>query len=104
MQALRNGAARAQAVYFLRLETQLFENLVIVLSDFRCALCRHFSYVVHLYRTADRKLQIPSGAFERDNDTVGFELRIFDNFTRSVNDAVRKVTLIEDFLPVRHRL
>ena len=32
------------------------------------------------------------------------ELRIFDDFARSVNDAVCEVSLIENFLPVRHRL
>ena len=50
------------------------------------------------------KFQLSSGAFDRDDDVVLLELRIFDNFARSVNEAECEVTLFEDFQPVRHRL
>ena len=45
-----------------------------------------------------------AGAFDRHDDVVLPQLRIFDHFAGSVNDSVCKVSLIEDFPPVRHRL
>ena len=98
------GAARSQAFDFVRVESQFFQNLVVVLSDFRRALCRHFGDIVHLHGTADGELQIPAGALDRHDDVVLPQLRIFDDFAGSVNDAECKVSLIEDFPPVRHRL
>src|SRR5437868_8831087 len=51
----RNCAACAQAIDFGYVESQLLQNLLVVLADIRRALCGHFGDAVHLNRTADRR-------------------------------------------------
>src|SRR6266702_6790278 len=45
---LRNGPARAQSVDLYRIESQLLENLVVVLSDLRGSRCRFLDDAMHL--------------------------------------------------------
>src|SRR5438105_10706736 len=66
----RNGAARAQAVDFGRVESQFLENLIVVLADFRSALCGHFGDAMHLNRTADRRSNLAASALHRDDDVI----------------------------------
>ncbi len=49
----RHGAARVQAVDFGRAESELLENLLVVFSKRRGALCSHFRDAVHLNGAAD---------------------------------------------------
>ena len=65
---------------------------------------RNFWDAMQCQWTAHGVFHVFSGAFDRHDDVVLPQLRIFDHFARSVNDAVCKVSLIEDFPPVRHRL
>jgi hypothetical protein len=59
-------AARAKAVYFLRVEPQFLENLFVMFSKFRGSFCRYFSDAVHLNRTIDRAFQVPASAVSRN--------------------------------------
>ena len=81
-----------------------FEDLLVVLSDFRRALCRTLATPCTWMGLLIVRLQISSGALKRDHDVVRPELRIFDDFARSPHDAECEVTLFENFHPVRHRL
>src|SRR5947208_440666 len=101
---LRRGAARAQALDVTGAEAQLSENLLIVLSERRRAPCRHFGDAMHLNRAADRRRQLAAGAFERNDDVIGAQLRIVDHLLRPLHDAERDVNAIEDLVPMRHRL
>src|SRR5580658_11362625 len=102
--SLRNGAALTEGVDFISSEAKFLQDLVVVFSDFRSAFGGHFSDIVYLDGTADCELQIPSGALDRHDDSIRLKLGIFGDFARSVNDTKCKVTLFEDFLPVRYRL
>src|SRR5712692_2489299 len=82
---LWNGAARAQAVDFSRIESELPEQLLVVLSDLRSAPCWHFRDAMHLNRAADRRGELAAGAFERNDDRVRPQLRIVDHLLRSAN-------------------
>src|SRR6267154_3439861 len=62
------GAARTQGVDLLCIEPQLLENLFVVLSKFRGALCRYLIDPVHLNRTVDRILQVPFGTLQRNDN------------------------------------
>ena len=66
----RNGAARAEAVDFARTETNLSQDLLIVLAEFRGAPGRRLRHAVHLDGAADRRGQLAAGAFERNDDVV----------------------------------
>src|ERR1700693_3582306 len=72
---LRSGTARAQAVDLARVEAKLFENLFVVLSKCWSASRRHFRHAMHLNWTADRRGQLATGAFERNDDVVRAQLR-----------------------------
>src|SRR6478672_8736451 len=100
----RDDAARAQALNFLCVEPELFENFLVVFSQLRRALCRYFCDAVHLNRTTDCKFQVFSRAFERHNDVVSLQLRILDDVLRIAHQTVRDVCLVQDFAPVRNRL
>src|SRR5277367_1905461 len=104
MPGVWNGAVRTESVDFVAGEAKFFQHLFVVLSDSRRAPGRHFSDIVYMDGTADCELQIPSGALDRHDDSIRLKLRIFGDFTRSVNNTECKVTLFEDFLPVRYRL
>src|SRR6266496_4347343 len=83
LRCFRNGTARAQTVDFGCVESQFLENLVVVLSDVRGALCRYLGDTMHLNRTADRRCQLAAGAFERDEDVIRSQLWIVDHLFRS---------------------
>src|SRR5438876_7645432 len=101
---LRNDAAGIQAGDFRRAESELFENLFVVLAEFRRAFRRHFADTMHLNRTADRRAQLAARAFERHDDIIQSQLWIGDDFLRPTHSAERDVNAIEDFVPMRHRL
>src|SRR4051812_22786779 len=62
---VRSGTACAQAIDFGGAETELFENLFIMLAKRRGALCWHFGDAMHLNRAADRRGELAPGPFER---------------------------------------
>src|SRR5689334_12060420 len=96
--------ARAEAVDFGRAEPELFENLFVVLTKRRGAPCWHFRDAVHLNGTANRRVQLAAGAFERNDDVVRLKLWIIDDFLRAVDGAEWDVNAIEDLIPMRHWL
>ena len=104
MLQVRNCFVRKENVDIFRREAKLPQQLIVVLAQFRAALCRDFGDTVQLDWTADRGRHLASRALERDDNIVLPELRIFHDLARMVNDAECKVRLFEDFLPVRHRL
>src|SRR4029077_15314839 len=63
-------ALSAQALDFFRVEPEFLQNFVVVLAKIGRALCRNFRHAVHLNRTTNRKLQVFSGALERNDDVV----------------------------------
>src|SRR6266567_179515 len=101
---LRNGPARAQSIDLGRIESQLLENLRVVLTDVGGSHCRHLDDAMHLDRAADRGRQLAAGAFERNDDVVRAQLRIFDHLLRRAHGAESDVDTAEDLVPVRHRL
>src|SRR2546425_2711270 len=100
----RDCTAPAQAVDFLRVESELFEHLFVVFSNFGSASRRHLRDIVHLYRTADRQRQVAAGALERNHHLVLPELRVLDHVTGSPHYAERDVGVVQDVAPVRHGL
>src|SRR5579862_4208054 len=84
---LRNGAACAQAIAFEHVESQLPENLLVVLSDFGSALGGCFGDAVHLDRTADRRGQVAADALQRDDDVIRPQLWIVDHLLRPAHAA-----------------
>src|SRR5258708_25496123 len=101
---LWNGAARAQTVDFGRIEAELPEHLLVVLSDVRSAPCRHFRDAMHLDRAADRRGELAAGSFERNDDLVRPQLRIVDHLLRSADGTEGDVDAVEHLVPMRHRL
>src|SRR4029077_18403960 len=98
------GSAGTQAIHRLRVEAELLEDLFVMFAELRGTRGRDFGHVVHLNRTADRGAQVAARALEGNHDVVRPELRILDDVTRRLDDAERDVRLVEDLLPVRHRL
>src|SRR6266403_171128 len=101
---LRNDAAGTQAGDFSRAETELFENLFVVLAEIRRAFRWHFADTMHLNRTADRRAQLAACSLDRHDDVIQSQLWIGDDFLLPTHSAVRDVNAIEDFVPMRHRL
>ena len=101
---MRDRAAGTELGNFVAGEAKLFQHLFVVLADFRRAPGGHFSNIVYLDGTADCELQISAGTLDRHDDSIRLKLRIFGDFARGVNNTECKVTLFEDFLPVRYRL
>src|SRR6266850_684951 len=101
---LWNGAARAQAVDFGRVEPQLPEHLVVVLADVRGAPRRHLGNPMHLDRATDRRGELAAGAFERNDDLVQPQLRVVDYLLWSAHGAEGDVDAVEYLVPMRHRL
>ena len=85
-------------------EAEFFQDFVVVFADFRGPFSRDFDHAVYLNRAADCEIQIATRALDRDDDIVLPQLRVVDHFGGSTHDAIREVSLVEDFLPVRHRL
>jgi hypothetical protein len=73
---LRNGAAGSQAIDFSRAESELAENLLVVLSDFLGTPCGYFGNAMHLNRAGDRRGQLAAGAFDGNDDVVCSQLRV----------------------------
>jgi len=65
---------------------------------------RHLRNALHLNRTADRRSQLATSSFERNDNVIRAELRVVDHFLWPSHDAERDVNAIEDFVPMRHRL
>src|SRR5260221_3742449 len=91
LRCLGNGAARAQTIDFGRVESQFLENLVVVLSDFRSALCGHFGDAMHLDGTADGRSNLAAGALDRDDDVIRLQLWVVDHLFRPAHGAERDV-------------
>ena len=51
-------------------EPELFQDFVVVLAEAGPAACRFLCDAVHLHGAADRKRQLASRAFERNDDVV----------------------------------
>ncbi len=81
-------AASAQALDFFGVEPEFLENFVVMFAKIGRALCRYFRDAVHLNRTADRELYVFSGAFQRNDDVVGLQLRIFNDVVRIAHQTV----------------
>src|SRR4051812_44256780 len=93
-----------QAVDVCSGEPELPENLLVVFSDPRAALCGYLGHAMNLDRTADRRSQFAAGTVERDDDVVRQELGIVDHLLGSTHRPERDVRAIEDLVPVSHRL
>src|ERR1700721_2615323 len=85
-------------------ESKLPENLLVVFSNLWGALCGHFGDAMHLKRAADGGRQLAAGATERNNDVIGLELGIVDNFLRPTHCAERHMNATEHLVPMGHRL
>ena len=101
---MRDRAARAEALDLLRVETELLEDLVVVLSEIRTPFCRYFGDALYLDGTADRGGHLAAGAFDRNDDLVRSQLRIVDHFLRPAHGAERDMDGAENLGPMRHRL
>src|SRR5260221_14687131 len=99
-----DSAAGAQAGDFSGAETEIFENLFVVLAEIRRAFRRHFADTMHLNRTADRGGQLAARAFKRNHDVIQPQLRIADDLLWTANRAERDVDAIKDLVPIGHRL
>ena len=100
----RDDSACAQALNFVSLEPEFFENFVVMLAKLGRSPCRYFCDAMHLNRTTDCKFQVFSRAFERHYDVVRLELRILDHVLRIAYQTVGDVRLVQDFAPVPNRL
>src|SRR5258708_27902764 len=100
----RHGAARVQAIDFARAETELVENLFVVFSERRGALCRDFCHTMNLNGTADGGAQVAACSFEGNDDVICPQLRIVDDFLWPPDGAEGDMNAVEDFIPMRHRL
>ena len=69
-----------QAVDFGRTEPELLEDLAIVFTEIRSTPRRRLFYPMHLNGTADRRGQLAACSFERNDDVIGPQLRIVDDF------------------------
>src|ERR1700752_2003326 len=98
--ACRSDSACVETLDLARIEPELLENLVGVFADFGSAPGRYFVDAVNLQRAADRELQLPASPLDRNDDVVGMQLRVGDDFERRAHDAERDVALIEHLTPV----
>src|SRR6266850_5130173 len=94
-------APSAQALDFFRIEPEFLENFVVVFAKIGRAPCRYFRDAVYLNRTTDGELYVFSGAFQRNDDVVGLQLRILDDVLRIAHQTISDVRFVKDFLPVR---
>src|ERR1700722_2317894 len=100
---IRNGAAGAQRSDLGSTESELRENFLSVLPDFRSSLCSHLGYAVHLDRTADRRRQFAARTFDRNDYVVQPQLWVVNHLFRSAHGAERDVDPAEDLVPMLHR-
>src|SRR5260370_29635577 len=99
MPGVRDRTIRTQAVDLVTSEAELFEDFVIVLTEFGGAAWRHFLGAMHCERAAYRELQMFAGAFERDDHVVRKQLRVGRYFMWAPDDAVGDVGLVESVTP-----
>src|ERR1700749_4220491 len=85
----RNRAAGAQFPDFVRIESQLLEDIVVVLSDFGRTLCGNLGYAPHLDWAADGRGQFAARTVEGNDNLVGAQLRIVDALLRPADRAKR---------------
>src|SRR5580698_10277008 len=104
MPGLRNRAVGTQACDVVACESKFLQHFIVVLADSRRALGRYFSNALHLNRTADSRGQLLAGSFERNDDVIGSQLRIVDDFVRFTNGAEGDVNAVKDLIPMRHWL
>src|SRR5216683_5669928 len=102
--AIGNGGTGVQAVDFDGAETELLQDLVVVLADVRRPPGWRLGDAVHLDRTADGRGELAARPFEGHDDLVRPELRIVDHLLRPAYGAECDVDAIERLMPVRHRL
>src|ERR1700692_1684413 len=100
----RNSTAFMQTIDFGRAESELPEDLLVVLSNPWSALRGHLGDAMHLKRAADGGRQLSAGTFERNDDVVGPELGIVDHLLRPTHRSERHVNAAEHLVPMRHRL
>src|SRR6266849_1435733 len=100
MPGVWDSSARTQAVDFVVIETELFEDFVIVLTKFGGTSRRHFCSAMHFERAAHGELQMVAGAFERDDHVVREQLRVGRYFLWAPDNAVCDVSLVESVSPV----
>jgi len=74
-----------ETVDFGRIESEVLQNVIVVLSDLRAAPGGHFLDAMNLHGARDRRGQLPAGAFEWHNDFILDQLRIVDDFRRLQN-------------------
>src|SRR5258707_2026667 len=94
----RHCAARVQALDFGRAETELVENLFVVLSNCRGTPGRHLNHAVNLDWAADCRRQLAAGYFERDHNVIRPQLRIVDDFLWAPDGAAADMYAVEDFV------
>src|SRR5258708_1616074 len=102
--AIGNGGTGVQAVDFGGAETELLQDLVVVLADVRRPAGWRLGDAVHLDRTADGRGELAARPFERHDDLVWPQLRIIDHLLGPAYGAECDVDAIERLIPVRHRL
>src|SRR5277367_5188193 len=104
MRGLRNGTGGTQTCDVITCESKFLQHLVVMLADSRRAPGGYFSNSVHLNRTADGRGQLIAGSYERNDDVIGSQLRIINDFLRFTHGAEGDVNTVEDFIPMRHWL
>src|SRR4051794_24604417 len=77
----RDGAAGIKLFDLGRVEPELLENLVIVLTEAGPATRRLLCNAVHLHGAADCEGQLAFCGLERNDDVVRAQLRVVDDFT-----------------------
>src|SRR5258708_39573826 len=97
----RNRAASTQTVDFVISKTELFQDFIIVLTDFRSASGRHFGNTVHLNRTVDGRSHFLAGSCKRNDDVIRSQLRIIHDFLWVTHGAEGAVNAVEDLIPTR---
>src|SRR5580698_8679264 len=100
----RNSATCAQRLYFARVESQLLEDLVIVLSNLWSALGGYLLDTMHLKWATDGGCELSTRAIKRNDDVVCRKLWIVDDFPRVAHCAERHMDALEYFVPILHRL
>src|SRR5258705_9621829 len=101
---LGDDGVDAQGLDRRLVETQLFEDFVVVFAELRGAFRRDFRDTVHSKGTADRRGQVSSGALQRNDDIVLPKLWVIDDFGGGLNSAEGESSLPRDLRPMRSRL
>src|SRR5262249_49803316 len=92
----RHRAAGAQVLDAIGVKSQVAHDPFGVRAEVGSTPGRYLGDTVQLNRTADRRSQLAAGAFERNDDFVGPQLRIFDHLLRPAHGAERDVNAAEN--------